>query len=69
MDYGFFTDGDDGEHTRGATPFLVVKVKRSMMILEQAWLVQRCVGSGSNQGNGRVAGQIWLTGVDCQFKQ
>ena len=31
MDYGFFTDGDDGEHTKGATPFLV-KVKPSMMI-------------------------------------
>ena len=31
MDYGFFTDGDDGEHTRGATPFLVVKIKPSMM--------------------------------------
>ena len=32
MDYGFFTDGDDGEHTRRATPFLVVKVKPNMMI-------------------------------------
>ena len=32
MDYEFFTDGDDGEHTRGATPFLVVKIKPSMMI-------------------------------------
>ena len=32
MDFGFFTDGDAGEHTRGATPFLVVKVKPSMMI-------------------------------------
>ena len=32
MDYGFFTDGDDGEHTRGVTPFLVVKVKPRMMI-------------------------------------
>ena len=32
MDYGFFTDGDDGEHTTGATPFLLVKVKPSMMI-------------------------------------
>ena len=32
MDYGFFPDGDDGEHTRGATPFLVVKVKPSMVI-------------------------------------
>ena len=32
MDYGFFTDGDDGEHTRGATPFLVVKVKPSVLI-------------------------------------
>ena len=31
MDNGFFIDGDDGEHTR-ATPFLVVKVKPSMMI-------------------------------------
>ena len=31
-DYGFFTDGDDGEHTRRATPFLVVKVKPNMMI-------------------------------------
>ena len=27
-----FTDGDGGEHTRGATPCLVVKVKPSMMI-------------------------------------
>ena len=26
MDYGFFTDGDDGEHTKGANPFLVVEV-------------------------------------------
>ena len=32
MDYGFFADGDDGEHTRGATPFLVVKVQPSVMI-------------------------------------
>ena len=32
MDYSFFTDRDDGEHRRGATPFLVVKVKPSMMI-------------------------------------
>ena len=32
MDYGFFTDGDDGGHTRGATSFLVVKVKPSVMI-------------------------------------
>ena len=32
MDYGFFTDGDDGERTKGATPFLVVNVKPSMMI-------------------------------------
>ena len=32
MDYGFFADGDDGEHTRGTTPFQVVKVKPSMMI-------------------------------------
>ena len=32
MDYGFFTDGDDGEHNKGATPFLVVKVKPSLMI-------------------------------------
>ena len=27
----FFTDGDDGEHTEGATLFLVVKIKPSMM--------------------------------------
>ena len=32
MDYGFFTDGDDGEHTKGATPFWVVKVKPSITI-------------------------------------
>ena len=32
MGYGFCTDGDDGEHTKGATPFLVVKVKPSMLI-------------------------------------
>ena len=32
MDYGFFTDEDDGEHTKGATPSLVVKVMPSMMI-------------------------------------
>ena len=32
MDYGFFVDGDDGEHTRIATLFLVVKIKPSMMI-------------------------------------
>ena len=32
MDYGFFADGDDGEHNKGATPFQVVKVKSSMMI-------------------------------------
>ena len=31
MNYGFFDDGDDGEHTKGATPFLVVKVKPSMV--------------------------------------
>ena len=29
MDHRFFTDGDDVEHTRGATPFLVVKIKPS----------------------------------------
>ena len=42
-DYGFSTGGDDGEHTKGATPFLVVKVKPSMMI----WSVLasgKCVG-------------------------
>ena len=32
MDDGFFTDGDDGEHTRGATRFLVVNVKSSVVI-------------------------------------
>ena len=32
MEYGFFTDRDDGAHTKGSTPFLVVKVKPSMMI-------------------------------------
>ena len=32
VDDGFFTDRDDREHTRGATLFLVVKVKPSMMI-------------------------------------
>ena len=29
MDDEFFTDGDDGEHTRGATLFLVVKSSRA----------------------------------------
>ena len=32
MDCGFFIDGDDGEHARVATPFLVVKVKPSTRI-------------------------------------
>ena len=32
MDYVFFTDGVDGEHTRGATSFLVVKVMLSTII-------------------------------------
>ena len=32
MDHGFFTDGDYDEHSKGATQFLVVKVKPSMMI-------------------------------------
>ena len=32
MDYRFFSDGDDGEHTKGSAPFWVVKVKPSMMI-------------------------------------
>ena len=32
MDYGVFTDGDESEHTRRATPFLVVKVEPSVMI-------------------------------------
>ena len=32
MDHGFFTDGDDGEDTRGATAVLVVKIKPSMMM-------------------------------------
>ena len=32
MDYGFFADGDDFERTRGATRFLVVKVKPTMII-------------------------------------
>ena len=36
---GFFTDGDDGDHTRRGTPFLVVNVKPSMMIWSM--LVQR----------------------------
>ena len=27
MHYGFFTVGDDGEHTKGATPFVVVEAK------------------------------------------
>ena len=41
MDDGFFTDGDDSEHTREATPFVVVKVKPSMMI----WSARvRCKG-------------------------
>ena len=31
MDYGFSTDGEEGD-TRRATPFLVVKIKPSMMI-------------------------------------
>ena len=32
MDHEFFTDGGDGEHIRGTTPFLMVKVDPSMMI-------------------------------------
>ena len=30
--YGFFTDGDNSEHTKGATPFQVVNVKPNMII-------------------------------------
>ena len=41
MDYGFFTDGDDGELTRGVTPFLVVKIKPSMMIWSMPALCKR----------------------------
>ena len=44
MKHGFFTGGDDGEHTKGATPFLVVKVKPSMMIWNM--LVQGAADSG-----------------------
>ena len=32
MDHGIFTDGDEGEHTRGATSFLVVTVKPRKVI-------------------------------------
>ena len=36
-----FTDGDDGEHTKGAAPFQVVKVKPSMMIWSMLCAMQR----------------------------
>ena len=38
MDSDFFTDGDDGQHTRGATPFLVVKNQAEYDDLEHACL-------------------------------
>ena len=65
MDYGFFT-GDDGEHTRGATPFLVVKVKPSMMIWSMP--MQSCGGPGSDQGNERVVEQTWLRASHVSFR-
>ena len=65
MDYGFFT-GDDGEHTRGATPFLVVKAKPSMMIWSMP--MQRCGGPGSDQGNERVVEQTWLRASHVSFR-
>ena len=67
MDYGFSTHGYDGEHTRGATPFLVLKIKPSMMIWS---MLVECKGRpASNQGNGRDVEQTWVPRVDCQIAQ
>ena len=66
MDCGF---GDDGEHTRGATPFLVVKVGPSMMLWSMPVQCERCGRPGSNQGDGRVAEQASLSRADCQIGQ
>ena len=46
MDCGFFTDGDDGEHTRRATLFLVVESQAEYDDLEHACPMQRCGGPG-----------------------
>ena len=56
---GFSTDGEDGEHTKGATPFLGGESQPSIKI-EHVCAMQRCGGAGSNQGIGRVVEQAWL---------
>ena len=68
MTGGFFTEGDDGDHTMGATPFWCGE-NQANHDLEHACAMQRRGGPGSNQGNGRVAEQTWLPGVDCQIGQ
>ena len=62
MHIGFFTDGDNGEHTMGATPFLVVKVKPSVMVWST--LVQ-CKGVEDQA----VVEQTWLPRAGCQIGQ
>ena len=51
MHCGFFTDGDDGEHTTGATPFFGGENQAKHDDLQRA------------QGNGRIVEQTWPPGV------
>ena len=65
IDPGFISDDDEG-----ATPFLLVKVRPSMMIwLEHDCAMQGRGGKGSNQRNCRVVEQTGVPGVDCQIRQ
>ena len=69
MDYGLFTGGDDGEHTKGATPFFGGESQATHDDLEYACAMQRRGGPGSNHRNGRVVKQTWLPEVSCQVRQ
>ena len=75
MDLGFFTDGQeptpkgDSEITKGATPFLVVKVKPSIMIWNMPVPFKRRGGPGSSQRNCRVVEQTWTPVLDFQIRQ
>ena len=60
MDHAFVTDGqeptsiDDGEYTKGATPFCGGQIQAKYDDLEHVCAMQRRGGPGSDQGNGRA---------------
>ena len=60
-DYGFFIDGDDGEHTKEATPFLLVKVKPSMMIWDDQAAIKETVESLNGLGVRHWTSQVSLS--------